>query len=201
MPAQPQIVAWRCHLCGNEFSVEHGGCCRSCGRATCGIVGEIDPRSCRQDRRHGNAKSASWKRMTIWNASRAGRQNDRRLLQTRSLPRAPDQVEFRLKLRQPLELHVLIASQVVDDVAALVETRDEPIELRSRDVDPLAARQPRGLANAPPRGSSGHEVTLIVVPRHLSVKPAARDTIGDMRCRKPRYLASARPRSTFVVND
>jgi hypothetical protein len=104
---------WSTEAAADRAAVQHAG-----------TVGEIDPRSCRQDRRHGNAKSASWKRMTIWNASRAGRQNDRRLLQARTLPRAPDQVEFRLKLRQPLELHVLIASQVVDDVAALVETRD-----------------------------------------------------------------------------
>ena len=32
---EAHIAGWRCHLCENEFSVERGGCCRSCGRPTC----------------------------------------------------------------------------------------------------------------------------------------------------------------------
>jgi hypothetical protein len=35
MPSHAHIVAWHCHLCGRQFSLEHGGCCRSCGRVTC----------------------------------------------------------------------------------------------------------------------------------------------------------------------
>ena len=35
VPSQGQIAAWRCHICGNEFAVNDGGLCRSCGRATC----------------------------------------------------------------------------------------------------------------------------------------------------------------------
>jgi len=33
--ANADIAPWRCHVCGNPFSTERGGLCRSCGRATC----------------------------------------------------------------------------------------------------------------------------------------------------------------------
>src|SRR3989337_3467084 len=77
MPGEVQIVPWHCHLCGNDFSEERGGRCRSCSRATCedcwGDRAAFLPRV----RCNGNAKSALPKSKTMWNASLAGPRRNR----------------------------------------------------------------------------------------------------------------------------
>ena len=49
-------------------------------------------------------------------------------------PRAPHFVQLRLHLRDPLELHLELPPQIVDDLAALVQHFDDVVVLRARDV-------------------------------------------------------------------
>jgi hypothetical protein len=37
MASSLEIVPWSCHICHSAFSETHGGLCRSCGQATCGL--------------------------------------------------------------------------------------------------------------------------------------------------------------------
>jgi hypothetical protein len=66
----------------------------------------------------------------------------------RSFVRAPDQIQISLKLGDPMKLHLLVVSQIVDDLAALVQDRDHAVEFGARHVDPLSERDCACSANA-----------------------------------------------------
>ena len=76
-------------------------------------------------------------------------------------------IEFALKLRDPRELGLKVALDLVDDLAAFVQRTDQRVELSARHIQPI--RSPPHTADPPDalyRGSPlrGHVVLLDSVP-------------------------------------
>src|SRR6476620_7061590 len=63
---------------------------------------------------------------------------------------APDQDHYGLHLCQPLKLDFLIVSKIVQNLAALVQERNNPIDFRACDVDPAPGGNPFDPSDAAP---------------------------------------------------
>jgi hypothetical protein len=64
--------------------------------------------------------------------------------------RAPESVQFSLKLRDPLELHFLVVPNVVENPAALVQQIDDAVELGACHVHALGFRNSARLTDVLP---------------------------------------------------
>ena len=54
-----------------------------------------------------------------------------------------DLIDLQLHLRHPLELHVKLASHLIDNLASFVEQVDDAIEFFTRNLDPARLRDAR----------------------------------------------------------
>lgn len=75
----------------------------------------------------------------------------------------PDEIHFRLELRQSLKLHVLIVAKIVQNLPAFIQEGNDSIEFGASDVDPACGRDSLDRPHAPSLSFLGHEDGAVIV--------------------------------------